>query len=174
MRSALYPICLFILLLFVFPQYTMAQSKEQQKVDSVFLRVKKHFNAKQADSIYKFVGEKLKKDLIIETFRNICVNQLFPLGRIQQASLVSFQNDKIATYKLSFSTGNILQLLMSLDDDDKLQLFIFQPYKEPVGNKAALAPTTNPLKSDIDRKVDGPARSYIQKANTVGLSIGVI
>jgi CubicO group peptidase (beta-lactamase class C family) len=152
----------------------MAQSKEQQKVDSVFLRVKKQFNAKQADSMYTSVGEKLKNDLIIETFRNICVNRLFPLGRIQQASLVSFQNDKIATYKLTFSTGNILQLLMSLDDADKLQLFLFQPYKEPVGSKSALVATTNPLKSDIDRKVDGPARAYIQKANTVGISIGII
>jgi CubicO group peptidase (beta-lactamase class C family) len=33
--------------------------------------------------------------------------------------------------------------------------------------------TSNPLKSDIDKKVDTLARQYIQKGNTVGLSIGV-
>jgi CubicO group peptidase (beta-lactamase class C family) len=152
----------------------MAQSKEQQKVDSVFQLVKKQFNAKQADSLYKLAGQDLKRDLIIEAFRNICNFQLFPLGKIQQASLVSFQNNKIAMYKLTFSTSNVLQLLMSLDDNDKLQLFLFQPYKEPVGTKPAMAPATNQLKTDLDRKVDGPARAYIQKANTVGLSIGII
>lgn len=163
-----------IVLSFVFLSInTMAQT-QQQKVDSVFKRVKKQFNSKQADSLYALTGADLKKYLIIETFRNICVNQLFPLGTIQQASLVSFQNNKIATYKLTFNTGNILQLLMSLDEADKLQLFLFQPYKQPVGTKSILAATTNPLKSDVDRKVDGPARAYIQKANTVGLSIGII
>ena len=164
----------FSIFLILVSYYTMAQSKEQQKVDSVFQKVKKQFNAKQADSLYALAGDEMKKVLIIETFRNICVNQLFPLGKIQQASLISFQNNKIATYKLTFSSGNILQLLISLDDTDKLQLFLFQPYKEPPGNKTVLAPTSNPLKTDLDRKVDGPARAYIQKANTVGLSIGII
>src|ERR1700754_3126361 len=166
--------CLLILSLSVISLNTIAQSKEQQKVDSVFKLVKKQFNAKQADSLYTLAGADLKKALIIETFRNICVNQLFPLGKIQQASLISFQNNKIATYKLTFSTNNILQLLVSLDDADKLQMFLFQPYKEPPGSKTILAATSNPLKTDLDRKVDGPARAYIQKANTVGLVVGII
>jgi len=166
--------CLLIVLLSFIPLNTIAQSKEQQKVDSVFQKVKKQFNAKQADSIYALAGDEMKKALIIEAFRNICVNQLFPLGKIQQASLISFQNNKIGTYKLTFGSGNILQLLISLDDADKLQLFLFQAYKEPAGNKTVLVPTSNPLKSDLDRQVDGPARAYIQKTNTVGLAIGII
>lgn len=173
MRSKAF-FCLLVLSLSTISFNTMAQSKEQQKVDSVFQKVKKQFNAKQADSLYALAGDEMKKVLIIETFRNICVNQLFPLGKIQQASLISFQNNKIATYKLTFSLGNVLQLLISLDDADKLQLFLFQPYKEPHGNKTVLAATSNPLKTDLDRKVDGPARAYIQKTNTVGMVIGVI
>lgn len=152
----------------------MAQTPQQQKVDSVFQLVKKQFNAKQADSLYKLTGELLKKDLIIEAFRNICVNQLFPLGAIRQASLISFQNNSLATYKLTFSTGTILQLLMSLDDADKLKILLFRPYKEPPGNKSALVPTSNPLKTGQDKKVDASARTYIQKTNTVGLCIGII
>ncbi len=151
----------------------MAQSIQQQKTDSVFKQVKKQFNAQQADSLYALTGADLKKALIIEAFRNIANNQLFPLGAIKQSTLISFENNKIATYKLVFSTGTVLQLLMSLDDEDKLQIFLFKPYKEPVGSKPALVATTNPLKTASDKKVDSVARIYIQKANTVGLSIGV-
>ncbi|SDS29832.1 CubicO group peptidase, beta-lactamase class C family [Mucilaginibacter mallensis] len=152
---------------------TMAQSIQQQKTDSVFKQVKKQFNAQQADSLYALAGAELKKALIIEAFRNIANNQLFPLGAIKQSTLISFENNKIATYKLVFSTGIVLQLLMSLDDEDKLQVFLFQPYKNPVGSKQVLAATSNPLKTITDKRVDSVARIYIQKANTVGLSIGV-
>jgi CubicO group peptidase (beta-lactamase class C family) len=55
-----------------------------------------------------------------------------------------------------------------------LQLFLFQPYQQPPADKTALVPSTNLLKTAIDKKVDSVARTYIQKANTVGLCIGVI
>ena len=151
----------------------MAQTQQQQKTDSVFQLVKKQFNAKNADSLYSLAGADLKKDLIIETFRNICINQLFPLGKITGQTLLTFQNNKIATYKLTFNTSDPGILMMSLDNDDKLQLFLFKPYVEPIGNKMEEALSSNPMVSDMDKKVDASARAYIQKANTVGLSIGI-
>lgn len=163
-----------IVVLLIFSSITAsAQSIEQRKTDSVFQLVKKQFNNKQPDSLYALGGVDLKKALIIEAFRNICNNQLFTLGQIQQSSLISFVNNKFATYKLQFNTGNVLQLLMSLDDQDKLKVFLFQPYKTPVGYKPTPVVTSNPLRSLMDKKVDTVARGYIQKANTVGLSIGI-
>ena len=151
-----------------------AQSVGQRKTDSVFKLVKVQFNAKNADQIYELTGSNLKRDLIIETFRNICNNQLFVLGDIKESSLISFENNKIATYKLMFSTGQVLQLLMSLDRNDKLELFLFQPYKKAEGSKKVLALSSNPLKTTEDQQIDTVARAYIQKANTVGLSIGIL
>jgi len=112
-----------------------AQSIEQRKTDSVFQLVKVQFNAKNTDQLYELTGSNLKRDLIIETFRNICNNQLFVLGEIKESSLISFENNKVATYKLTFSTGQVLQLLMSLDRNDKLEVFLFQPYKKAEGTK---------------------------------------
>ena len=152
---------------------SIAQIHEQQKTDSVFQLVKKQFNAKKADSLYALAGASLKQDLIIETFRNICTNSLFPLGKITGETLISFQNNKIATYKITFDTSDPWQLLMSLDNTDKLQLFLFQPYEAPVGSKMQEALSSNPLLSALDKKIDAPARAYIQKGNTVGLSIGI-
>jgi len=153
---------------------TTAQSIEQRKTDSVFKLVKVQFNVKNADQLYALTGSRLKQDLIIETFRNICNNQLFILGEIKQSSLVSFENNREAIYKLTFSTGQVLQLLMSLDKNDKLAVFLFQPYKKAEGAKMTEAASSNLLKTADDRRVDTAARAYIQKANTVGLSIGIL
>jgi CubicO group peptidase (beta-lactamase class C family) len=169
-------ICLIILLT-LFSCFigtkVLAQSREQQKTDSVFKLVKKEFNARHVNLLYDLTGEHLKNELIIEAFRNICINQLFPLGTIEQTTLVSFVNNKIATYKLLFNSGNTLQLLMSLDKSDKVELFLFQPYKIPIGVKTGVVTSSNLLKTLTDKQVDSIARPYIQKANTVGLSIGI-
>ncbi|MDB5006980.1 MAG: ampC 1 [Mucilaginibacter sp.] len=150
-----------------------AQSRQQQKVDSVFEQVKKYFNQKNADAIYNMAGSDFQKELSIDAFGEVTNKNLFPLGEIKESALMSFVNNSTATYKLKFSSTT-LQLLMSLDKRNKLELFLFQSYLEPVGNKTALVPTSNPLRSETDRKVDTVARSYIQKSNTVGLCIGII
>ncbi len=150
-----------------------AQSRQQLKNDSVFVLVKKYFNERQAESIYGLAGEKFKKALSADAFKDVATRQLFPAGPIRESSLISFLNNKMSTYKLVFDTG-VLQLLMTLDNDDKLELFLFKPYKEEAPDKLKPVATSNLMRSVTDKKVDTAARDYIQKANTVGLSIGVL
>ncbi|MDB4926073.1 serine hydrolase [Mucilaginibacter sp.] len=150
-----------------------AQSLRLQKTDSVLTLVKKHFKSKDADGIYALTGANFRKALSMAAFRDICSQQLFPLGEIKKDSLLSFVNNKTATYKLQFDAVT-MQLLMNLDQDDKIELFLFQPYKDESATKPEPVATSNPLKSDIDKKINAEARKYIQKANTVGLSIGII
>jgi CubicO group peptidase (beta-lactamase class C family) len=150
-----------------------AQSRQQLKNDSVFTLVYKYFNERQAESIYSLAGEQFRKDLSAVTFKYVAEKQLFPLGPIRQSSLVSFVNNKMSTYKLEFDSG-LLQLQMTLDKDDKLDLFLFKPYKEEVPDKLKPVHTSNLMRTLTDKKVDTVARNYIQKGNTVGLSIGII
>lgn len=150
-----------------------AQSRQQQKVDSVFRLVKRYFNQKNADAIYNLTGDAFQQQLGIDAFHNVAQKELFPLGNIQGSSLISFVNNSLGTYKLAFASGT-LQMLISLDEKNKINLLLFQPYIEPARNKLILASTTNPMKTATDKKVDSAARRYIQKSNTVGLCIGVI
>ena len=163
----------FIFLFFIISAAASAQSRQQQRVDSVFQQVKTYFNQKNADAIYNMAGEGFQKELSIDAFLNVANKQLFPLGAIKESSLSSFVNNKVATYKLKFE-GITLQLLMSLDKRDKLDLFLFQEYAEPPTNKTALVITSNKLRTEMDKKVDTVARKYIQKSNTVGVIIGII
>jgi CubicO group peptidase (beta-lactamase class C family) len=150
-----------------------AQSRQQQKVDSVFHSVEKYFNQKNADAIYNMAGADFQKELTIDAFHDVTGKQLFPLGDIKKSSLLSFVNNNVATYKLEFANMT-LQLMVSLDKRDKLDLFLFQEYDEPAADKTAMVATSNPLKTEMDKQVDSVARTYIQKSTTVGLSIGII
>ncbi len=160
-------------LVFITAVSASAQSRQQQKVDSVFEQVKKYFNQKNSDAIYNMAGADFQKELSIDAFAQVTQKQLFLLGKINESSLISFVNNNVASYKLKLDSIT-LQLMMSLDSRDKLQLFLFQQYEEPVGDKTALVQTSNPLRSAMDKKIDSVTRIYIQKSTTVGLLIGII
>jgi len=166
------PVYITILVLSFASLTTSAQSIQQQKTDSVFQIIKTEFNNKQADNLYALTGETFKNNVSLDKFRDIANTQLFSIGDILESKLVSFVNNKIATYKLVFSTVT-LQMLISLDDDDKLGLFLFQPYKESVFLKPAPVATSNHLITRTDKVIDTLARTYIQKISTAGLSIGI-
>jgi len=152
---------------------SIAQSRQQVKTDSVLNLVSLHLEMKDADGIYALTGEQFKNKLSLEMFRNVANQQLFPLGEIKEVSLISFVNNKTATYKVQFDVL-MMQVLLSLDENGKIDLFYFRPFKiEPI-NKPGPVASTNQLISAQDKKVDTSARAYIQKINTVGLSIGVL
>lgn len=152
---------------------TFAQSRQQQKTDSVLHLVAMHLANKDADRIYALAGEQFKKELSLEAFRAVAKQQLFPLGEMKKIELTSFLNNKVATYKVQFEVL-VMQVLLSLDENDKLELFYFKPFKiEPI-EKLMQVKSSNPMKTVQDKAVDSVARTYIQKINTVGLGIGVI
>nr|WP_294793361.1 serine hydrolase domain-containing protein [uncultured Mucilaginibacter sp.] len=152
---------------------TYAQNRQLQKTDSVLTLIKQKFKAKNANELYALTGDKLRGALTPTAFQQICSQQLFPLGNIKASALLSFVNNTTATYKLTFDAVT-LQLMLSLDQFDKIELFLFQPYKDVTLKKITLAPTNNPMATIVDKQVDTAARGYIQKINTVGLSIGII
>jgi CubicO group peptidase (beta-lactamase class C family) len=161
-------ICLFLFM----AAKVSAQTVEQQRTDSVFQLVKHHFNNGRVDSLYLLTSDVFRSKINKNDFDTVMARQLMPLGAIGQSTLVSFFNNKIATYKLVFN-GFVLQVVLSVDDNGKIDYLRFMPYTKPIVPKQVMVATSNPLKSDMDKRVDTLARSYIQKGNTVGLSIGI-
>ncbi|HVW98789.1 MAG TPA: serine hydrolase domain-containing protein [Mucilaginibacter sp.] len=150
-----------------------AQTRQQQKVDSVFTLVKKYFNEKNADAIYNLTGDAFQRELDINKFNGVANTQLFPLGAISSVSLISFVNNSLADYRVTFDKLS-LQVFLSLDDADKIETLLFKPFTEPMADKTALVASDNPMTTEMDKQVDAVIRKYIQKYNTVGLCAGVI
>jgi CubicO group peptidase (beta-lactamase class C family) len=152
---------------------TSAQSRQLLKTDSVFRIIKKHIVTKNADAIYDMANTGFKQTISQGNFRDYLFRELFPLGFVKKDSLISFVNNVTAAYQIQLDKQSKL-LTISLDSDDKLAYFFLEPYKANQGNKPVPVATYNPLKSTNDKIVDSVVRRYIQKSNTVGLSIGLI
>ncbi|WP_299291196.1 serine hydrolase [uncultured Mucilaginibacter sp.] len=147
---------------------SIAQNLQQPTSDSIVILLKKYINAKDADAIYDLTGKDYQKDLSKAFLVDFLTKQIFPLGEIKETSFISFKN-KISNYKLQFDKATI-QLSLNLDQDDKLGLFQFKPFRP---EKAELVATSNPLQTAFEKEIDAVVRTYIQKPNTVGLSVGV-
>ena len=139
---------LIVLLVSLIALNTCAQNIQLKKTDSVLTLVKKYFKTKDADAIYALTGANFKKAITQGAFRDVCFNNLFPLGEIKKDSLLSFVNNKTATYKIQFEAV-AMQLLINLDQDDKIELFLFQPFKEEPIDKPALVASFNPEWRDL-------------------------
>lgn len=160
----------FFLPLLLVARPCFAQSAHDN--DQAFITVRHLLNAQQADSIYEMTGENFRQHVSREMFVNIAQKNLFPLGQIQEAEILNYK-DGISSYKVSY-TDVTLEIIIGLNKEGKIDAFAFRPYKEPVANKDYTVPTSNTLQSDLDKRIDSAARSYINKINTVGLAIGIL
>src|SRR3569833_878579 len=160
-------------ILFLFTYTAFAQPRQQQKVDSVFMLVKLFFFCFFVVVFYNLTGDSFQKELSINAFSDVANKTLFPLGAMKESSMINFVNNSLAAYKVDFSTVK-LRVSLSLDNKNKIETLLFTPYADTMSNKTALVATNNPMSSAMDKQVDTAVRKYIQKANTVGLSVGVI
>jgi len=150
-----------------------AQSLQLKKTDSVFRLIKKYSKTKDADAIYDLAAIRFKQSITQGTFRDYLFRELFALGPIKKDSLLSFVNNLTATYKMQMDAVT-MQLTISIGDNDKLTYFKLEPFTEFVSNKSARVSSSNELKTALDKKLDSVVRGYIQKSNTVGMSIAVL
>ena len=164
-------LCFLSLLVFA-THIVIAQVSPQQKTDSVCRLVQQYFNEKSIDKLYELTGEAFKKARPQATFKSVCVNNLFPLGELRKSEFES-QANGVSRYKAFFPTIN-LALLISLDKAEKIETFIFSPYKDVRAKKNDKVPTSNPLVTALDKEVDSAVQSYISLKATAGLSIGIL
>src|SRR4029079_17720663 len=122
--------------------------------------------------LYQLTGTAFKKALTIERFREIGNTNLFPLGEMIQAIYEKEQNG-VSKYKAVFASTN-LAMYLSLDNQDKLETFLFNEYVDERAKKTTRVPTSNKMVTALDRKVDSAVQPYISLEVTTGLSIGIL
>ncbi len=149
-----------------------AQNTQKEKIEAAKDKVIKYFNAQQPDSLYTMAGVAFKKQLSAETFKSICNNNLFPLGTFKTAEFETLEKG-VAKYKATFD-GAILSMYLSLDSADKMETFLFQPYKKPVTGPITKTFTDNALVTDLDKKVEDILQPFMFESKSVGLSIGIL
>ena len=165
---------LSLYLLFLGSSFSMtasAQNKEKLN-DSLFTIVKNDINVQNSDALYELLNADFKAKFPKETFIGVLKSGLYPLGAIMESSFMEIK-DGVSSYKTE-CTNAVLQFKIGADDDGKIAHMQFLPYKEPVAQKSYTVSSDNAMKNALDSQVDNIARAYINKINTVGLTIGVL
>ncbi len=162
----------FFIIISLFSMTASAQDHKKEKNDAMKDKVIVFFNAQNADSIYSLAGPAFKKQLSAETFKTVCGNNLFPLGKINTAEFEKIDNG-VSKYKTTFESA-IVAMYISLDSAGKLETFLFQPYKTEQAGPVKKSATDNALATPLDKKIEDIMQPFMFESKTVGLSIGVL
>jgi hypothetical protein len=124
MKKATFIIIFFLPTLSGFNQ---VKDPSQNLLDSISHKVIHYFQNKQADSVYALGGQNFKSHIAAGDFKSIAENQIFPLNNFQDVTFVNTVNG-INKYKVSGSPE--LQLLISLDKENKIETLLIQPFSD--------------------------------------------
>jgi CubicO group peptidase (beta-lactamase class C family) len=144
-------------------------SVQEIKTDSVTQKLLQYFARKQADSAYTLAGDAFKKALPYDTWMAVCEKQLYGLMPFRN---VAFLRSKNGVNKYKMDGIAPLQLLISLDNTDKFQVFLIQPFQDDTRKKVASA-TDNVKLTTLDKTVDSLLDNYINTVGNVGASVGI-
>lgn len=94
------------------------------------------------------------------------------LGKVVKSEYLEFSKG-MQQYKWVFETA-ALQTSIVVSPNKLVEGIFFKPFTEKPKNRPLAAATNNPMKTALDKTVDSVALTFIEKANTAGLSIGII
>ena len=113
-----------IIALIMHAGFSQTNNTNQITLDSISAVVIHYMQAKQADSIYSLAGQNFKNHLTKDNFKSISETQVFPLNDFQHVSFIGTING-INKYKVAGAPD--LQLLISIDKENKLETLLIQP-----------------------------------------------
>ncbi len=138
----------------------------------VFNKIEYHFNQRETDSIYAMASPAFQKALSKEALTSVLDQQLYALGQIQSAEMLSFNEpDATGIYRLDFQ-GATLQMVLGTDANRRFNTLLFQPY-QPVEQEDPL-PVIRSTKKSLDEFIDSLAFSYTKNSAARALAIGVL
>ncbi len=156
----------------IFAAKLTAQNADSTNLFMVKDSIIHYFNKLEFSKIYAMTDVNFHKQLTENQLVSVLENNIYKsCGKI---TAHDFLEKKNGTYhfKLTHEKAELLMIL-GIDTDKKISTLFFKPYVS-VTKREKKSASDNPLKTDLDKTVDSLARTYIDLANTAGLSIGVI
>lgn len=138
----------------------------------LFPLITQSINDKKAEVLYNLADTTFKAAITKTDFIKFIEGNIFPLGRIKDAHLISGDSGRYS-YQLQFSDVSLTLMYVS-QNGHTYRGIQFTPYKEKRREKQSVVISSNPMASPLDKEVDDIARTYIQQENTVGLCIGIL
>ncbi len=125
------------------------------------------------DSIYHRFAPKMQQAISREALMQAYDKQLKPMGTIVGFGFDEVTNN-VTRYKITTSSGVLLQMLLALDSNQAITTFAFQPYQQKPEKERTNIYTDNALVSAMDSMVHTYAMDYLKNRFTPGMSIGIL
>lgn len=160
---------LIILSLFI-SLNSIGQSKSEWTNKAVFNKIEFFINTQMTDSIYALASDNFKSQIPADQLA-FNLNNLYQLGKIQQAEVVDFKQNT-ATYLLQFAK-HALHAKLSIDSNLHYDLLAFTPVENSQSKKEEKTDVISQVEkiSPLDFYIDSLANSYVKQGNTQSLSI---
>jgi CubicO group peptidase (beta-lactamase class C family) len=140
-------------------------SAETKRTDSVARRMIRLVNEKKADSTYLLASERSRKGMTPNAWKKIMENSIYPLTPFADFVFIGTEG------RLNKYRSGKFQFLVSIDQNDRIEMFNLQPYTEDVSVKKFNS--DNALKTRLDSAVNRPLSTYMRTKGNVGLSAGI-
>ena len=154
----------------LFCNILLAQSPVEKQNRVVYNRIEYFFNTRQTDSIYELGNSNFKKSVAKGQFIDV-IETFYAMGKISSAFPVTFSKG-IAGYNLIIGK-NKASLELSVDSTFHFNYFLIKD-QEIIVNKTETVNQKVNKTNRFDEYVDEIAQSYIKKANTQSLAIGIL
>src|SRR5690606_4490149 len=164
MTSKIVKVISIVLLAWTVPSFAQEDPDLSRRINqSIFNKVEFHFNQQESDSIYAMASPAFRQALSFGAFETVLKRQLYPLGQINNAELIDYDQET-GTYRLDFESAS-LQMLLTVDSLNQIGGLIFQPYRAPA---VADTPQIKPVdpEADIDKAIDALANAYLADGST--------
>ncbi len=164
------------LLFLLIPFFTNAQTTPQEvKTDATAQLIKKLYNEQKTDSIYALTDSTFRKSIKLSVLQNAFTMQLYPFGKITKMDFER-SKDSVNIYKTYLGNAAVMNLLIGLNKEGKVNTFAMRPYKAEVkeADKRKNFYHDNALVSHIDTLVHKYAAAFIENTKSPGISIGIL
>jgi CubicO group peptidase (beta-lactamase class C family) len=131
------------------------------------------FNKQEFKKLYAMLSPPFKAQMTESEMITFLKKDVYEeSGKILKSEFLEKVKDEYV-YKLTHQK-EILTFSLTVNERKLIDGFSFVPFEKIPKESKAKAASNNPLETDLDKIVDSVARTYIDKENTAGMSIGVI
>ncbi len=135
-------------------------------------RFQQLYNANKFSEIYGLLSPSFREEMSLEEHTAFFKDGIKKsAGKMKGAALIRAE-EEANTYLLTFAKSR-LEVVLMLDKEEKVQGWLWQPYKEQNKGTAAIQ-YINPMLSGTDSAVDREARKYLEQNPEAQISLAVV
>lgn len=143
-----------------------------QNTEAFWERFQKLYNQDKFSEIYELLSPSFQAEMSLEQHRDLFKNGIKKSAGKMSGAVLLKAEEGTSTYLVTFAEMK-LEVLLMLDQEERVQGWLWRPYKEQKTQTMDLR-YVNPLKNSTDSVIDREAREYLALNPKARLSFAIV